>query len=140
MFPNQFDVYLHDTPADALFARVERDYSHGCVRVEKPFELAQWVLQDRPEWTPENIEAAMSSGEEQHVALEQRSPCTSCTRRSGWTKRARSQFREDLYGHDAQQDRILPASPVPGVRVAAEGVRPRASAPRSDLRHVADTR
>src|SRR5262249_56943214 len=41
LFPNQFDVYLHDTPADALFARVERDYSHGCVRLEKPFEMAE---------------------------------------------------------------------------------------------------
>src|SRR5262249_48077219 len=62
VFPNNFDVYLHDTPADSLFQRVERDLSHGCVRVEKPVELAQWVLRDQPQWTAERIQAAMQSG------------------------------------------------------------------------------
>src|SRR5688572_1132160 len=59
MFPNNFDVYLHDTNATKLFDRIERGLSHGCVRVEEPHKLAQYVLRDQPEWTPETIDAAM---------------------------------------------------------------------------------
>ena len=52
MFPNEHDIYLHDTPADHLFAQEERDFSHGCVRLEKPLDLAAYLLQDDPTWTP----------------------------------------------------------------------------------------
>ena len=141
VFPNQFDVYFHDTPADALFASVERDYSHGCVRIEKPFEMAQWVLQDRPEWTPEKIEAAMSSGREQHIALKQRIPVYIVYQTVWVDEDGTVAFRDDIYGHDAQQERILPASPMtPGIQMAEQGARPQASMPRSDVQHVADAR
>jgi len=60
MFPNQFDVYLHDTPAEQLFKRTRRDFSHGCVRVSKPLDLAAWVLQDSSEWTREKLAEQMS--------------------------------------------------------------------------------
>jgi murein L,D-transpeptidase YcbB/YkuD len=141
LFPNQFDVYLHDTPADALFSRVERDYSHGCVRLEKPFEMAQWVLQDRPEWTPEKIKAAMSTGREQHIALKQRIPVYIVYQTVWVDDDGAVQFRDDVYGHDAQQQRILPGHPVPsGVQVAEQGVRPQAALARAEVRHVADAR
>ena len=52
IFPNDDNVYLHGTPAQPLFARSRRDFSHGCVRVEDPAALAQWVLADQPGWTP----------------------------------------------------------------------------------------
>ena len=121
MFPNQFDVYLHDTPADALFARVERDYSHGCVRLEKPLEMAEWVLQDRSEWTPEKIQAAMVSGREQHVALKRHIPVYIVYETVWVDDDGTVQFREDVYGHDARQERVLPASPIPGsVQVAQQ--------------------
>ncbi|HEU0094767.1 MAG TPA: L,D-transpeptidase family protein [Vicinamibacteria bacterium] len=121
MFPNQFDVYLHDTPADALFARVERDYSHGCVRIEKPFEMAQWVLQDRPEWTPEKIQAAMNSGKEHQVALKHHIPVYIVYETVWVDEDGTVEFRDDIYGHDARQERILPASPIPGaIQVAQE--------------------
>ena len=121
MFPNQFDVYLHDTPADALFARVERDYSHGCVRLEKPFEMAQWVLQDRSEWTPEKIQAAMASGREQHIALKRHIPVYIVYETVWVDDDGTVEFREDVYGHDARQERVLPASPVPpSVQVAQQ--------------------
>jgi len=55
MFPNEFDVYLHSTPAPQLFSQSRRDFSHGCIRVEKPAELAAWLLQDQPKWTLETI-------------------------------------------------------------------------------------
>ena len=51
VFPNHFNVYLHGTPSASLFKRVERDFSHGCVRLERPLELAKYVLRDQPEWT-----------------------------------------------------------------------------------------
>ena len=54
-FPNREGVYLHGTPAQALFARSRRDFSHGCVRVADPVALAEWVLRDRPEWTRARI-------------------------------------------------------------------------------------
>jgi murein L,D-transpeptidase YcbB/YkuD len=123
MFPNQFDVYLHDTPADALFASVERDYSHGCVRLEKPFEMAQWVLRDRAEWTPEKIQAAMASGREQHIALKHHIPVYIVYETVWVDDDGTVEFREDVYGHDARQERVLPASPVPSIQVAQQATR-----------------
>ena len=107
MFPNQFNVYLHDTPADSLFARASRSYSHGCVRVEQPLALAQYVLADQPEWTKEKIEEAMHSGEERHVKLKQPIPVYL----GYWTARVSAdgivQFRPDIYGVDARQTSLL---------------------------------
>src|SRR5262252_8221292 len=64
IFPNQFNVYLHSTPAPELFARSRRDFSHGCIRVEKPAELAAWVLRNNasPAWPLDRVEAAMQTG------------------------------------------------------------------------------
>jgi murein L,D-transpeptidase YcbB/YkuD len=70
LFPNPYDIYLHDTPADSLFARPMRALSHGCVRVEEPEALAKYVLRGEPSWTDEKIAAAMLSGVEQHVKLD----------------------------------------------------------------------
>ncbi len=61
MFPNEFNVYLHSTPTPSLFERAERAFSHGCVRVERPAELAEFVLREHPSWNRERIEAAMAS-------------------------------------------------------------------------------
>jgi murein L,D-transpeptidase YcbB/YkuD len=113
IFPNNFDVYLHDTPADSLFARVDRDYSHGCVRVEQPTDLARWVLRHQPEWTPERIQAAMNAGEEKHVALETPIPVYIVYETVWVDGDGTVQFRDDVYGHDAAQDRLLPPSPAP---------------------------
>jgi murein L,D-transpeptidase YcbB/YkuD len=118
LFPNQFDVYLHDTPADALFARVERDYSHGCVRVEKPYELAQWVLQDRPEWTPERIRAAMNAGKEQQVALKQHIPVYIVYETIWVEDDGTVAFRDDIYGHDARQEQMIPVGRAAALQVA----------------------
>ena len=107
MFPNQFNVYLHDTPADSLFARASRSYSHGCVRLEQPLALAQYVLADQPEWTKEKIEEAMHAGEERHVKLKKAIPVYL----GYWTARVSAdgilQFRPDIYGVDARQTSLL---------------------------------
>jgi murein L,D-transpeptidase YcbB/YkuD len=120
MFPNQFDVYLHDTPADSLFERVQRDFSHGCVRVERPFALAQWVLRGQEEWTPERIEAAMKAGEERHVALARPVPVYIVYQTVWVDVDGTVHFADDLYGHDARQLQLLdrPARQTPPPRVA----------------------
>lgn len=69
LFPNHFSIYLHDTPSDRLFFREKRPLSHGCIRVENPVGLAQYVLRDQPEWTAPRITSAMNSGREQGVKL-----------------------------------------------------------------------
>jgi murein L,D-transpeptidase YcbB/YkuD len=74
LFPNHYNVYLHDTPAQSLFERLERDFSHGCVRLDEPMKLAQYVLRDQPEWTGDRIRAAMEAGTERAVALKQPLP------------------------------------------------------------------
>ena len=107
MFPNQHNVYLHDTPTDSLFARPSRSFSHGCVRLEQPLALAQYVLRDQSEWTKERIEQAMQSGDERTVKLRRSLPVYLVY----WTARATGdgvvQFRNDVYGIDAQQTALL---------------------------------
>jgi murein L,D-transpeptidase YcbB/YkuD len=113
LLPNPFGVYLHDTPEDALFAQPRRDRSHGCVRVERPFELARFALAGAPEWTPARIQAAMARGGEQQVALPAPLPVfvaylTVWADADGVTR-----FFPDVYEHDAAQRRALDASPEP---------------------------
>jgi murein L,D-transpeptidase YcbB/YkuD len=107
MFPNQFNVYLHDTPAESLFARAARSFSHGCVRVEQPEQLAAYVLGDQPDWTPDRIEAAMHGGQEKSVKLRQPIPVYL----GYFTARPAAdgilQFRDDVYGIDARQQTLL---------------------------------
>ena len=101
LFPNQHNVYLHDTPADALFSRIGRAFSHGCVRVEEPEKLAQYVLRDRPEWTPEAILTAMRAGEEQHVKLNAPIP-VHIVYFTAWVDASGGiHFQRDVYGYDA---------------------------------------
>jgi murein L,D-transpeptidase YcbB/YkuD len=103
LFPNQFDVYLHDTPADALFARQGRAFSHGCVRVEQPEALARWVLKGMPEWTAEKIVEAMHAGDEQHVKLNQQIPVHIVYFTAWADDEGMVSVVPDVYGYDATQ-------------------------------------
>ncbi len=69
LFPNAASVYLHDTPSPELFARERRDLSHGCIRVEQAGQLAEWVLQDEPDWTPERVREALDGPETIRVQI-----------------------------------------------------------------------
>lgn len=103
MFPNQFNVYLHDTPADSLFTRANRAFSHGCVRLAEPVALAEYVLRDQKEWDNDAITAAMNAGTEKTVKLTERLPVYLVY----WTAKVDEegvlQFRPDIYGIDADQ-------------------------------------
>jgi L,D-transpeptidase YcbB len=111
-FPNRYNVYLHDTPNDSAFHRAARDLSHGCVRVEKPLELAEWVLKGQSEWPREKIDAAMHAGTEKHVKLEQPIPVYLIYQTAWVDEGGRLQFLDDLYGHDAAQLRLLNDGPA----------------------------
>jgi murein L,D-transpeptidase YcbB/YkuD len=74
LFPNSNNIYLHDTPSKNLFSQEKRAFSHGCIRVQKPKELAQLILQDDPNWTPEKIAAAMNGGKEKWYTLKNKIP------------------------------------------------------------------
>ncbi len=99
-FPNTNNVYLHSTPSQGLFKRTRRDFSHGCVRVEYPVVLAEFVLKDRQEWTREKIEAAMHADKPKIVTLKTPIPVyiTYSTVMADATGRA--MFYNDIYGHD----------------------------------------
>jgi L,D-transpeptidase YcbB len=101
MFPNEYAVYLHDTPANHLFTEADRDFSNGCVRVEKPVELATYLLQDNPNWDETRVRQAMDHGQEElYVNLEQKVPVYLVYFTAWVEDDGTVHFREDLYGHD----------------------------------------
>jgi len=106
IFPNAHNVYLHSTPQQQLFSETRRDFSHGCIRVEKPRELAEWVLRDQPDWNRPRIDAAMDGGRPQRVFLKEPLPVfifyTSVVAREDVVF-----FYPDIYGHDENLERAL---------------------------------
>jgi murein L,D-transpeptidase YcbB/YkuD len=123
VFPNPYDVYLHATPATELFANSRRDFSHGCIRVEKPKELAAWVLRDKPEWTAERILDAMDGEQPLQVSLDRPVPVLIVYATAVVVENGDVHFFDDLYGQDAELERILekgypysPWKPTSGVR------------------------
>ncbi|GAB3195690.1 murein L,D-transpeptidase YcbB/YkuD [Pontibacter aydingkolensis] len=100
LFPNEYNVYLHDTPADALFSQNQRNFSHGCVRVEKPIELGKYLLKDMPEWNENRIRETINGGEETWVTLPKHVQVYIVYFTSWVDKDGNVHFREDLYGHD----------------------------------------
>lgn len=100
LFPNSFNIYFHDTPAKSLFKRDERAYSHGCIRLAEPERLANWLLKDDSKWTPEKIDQAMNSGNNQFVSL--KNPASvMITYYTAWVDGNGLNIRDDIYGHDA---------------------------------------
>lgn len=106
IFPNAHDVYLHATPATQLFSQSRRDFSHGCIRVEKPELLAQWVLRDQPEWTPARIEQAMYGEKPLQVDLRRPIPVLIVYATAVALDHSEVRFFDDLYGFDAQLDQL----------------------------------
>lgn len=110
IMPNDFSVYLHDTPASRLFDRDERALSHGCIRVEKPVDLARYLLRDQQGWDEENIRQAMEAGKPQKVDLEKNVPVYIIYRTAWVDDSGDVHFRKDIYGHDRRQMARLSAA------------------------------
>ena len=124
IFPNSASVYLHDTPGKALFARVRRDFSHGCIRVERAPELAAWVLQDEPAWTREGIGNAMNGSETLEVKLRRPIPLMITYITATVLETGEVRFFEDLYGYDADLEQELAKRAVKLATSGARGPRP----------------
>ena len=100
IFPNDQNVYLHSTPSQALFSETRRDFSHGCIRVEDPKALAEWVLRNNPGWTRERIEAAFKAEKEQQVNLTNVIPVLIVYGTAIAKEDGQVYFFDDLYGYD----------------------------------------
>jgi murein L,D-transpeptidase YcbB/YkuD len=107
IFPNDENVYMHGTPAQQLFSRARRDFSHGCIRLEDPARLAEWVLRDQPEWTRERIEAAMQGQRPTRVNLKKPLEVVLFYVTAHVNSEGVVLFAEDIYGYDEVLDQAL---------------------------------
>ncbi len=110
MLPNIHGVYLHGTPAPALFKQPRRDFSHGCVRVEDPFALAAWVLKDEPDWPIDRIRGAVVTGATRSINVSRPPRVVLFYMTAAFAPGEGSvQFADDVYGDDARLDERLRA-------------------------------
>jgi murein L,D-transpeptidase YcbB/YkuD len=101
MFPNRFNVYLHDTPAREVFANAERDVSSGCIRLERPLDLAEALLDASPRWSRAELERVLEKGGEMGISLERPVP-VHLLYWTAWVDASGAiNFRQDVYGRDA---------------------------------------
>ncbi len=108
IFPNDYNVYLHSTDQPQLFARSQRDFSHGCIRLQDPVGLAAWVLRDQPPWDRRHIAAAMNGGaDDQRVNLNKPIPVLIIYTTAGVRPAGDVQFFDDIYGYDTELERAL---------------------------------
>jgi murein L,D-transpeptidase YcbB/YkuD len=100
LFPNSFNIYLHDSPEKKFFDRSERGLSHGCVRLSDAPKIAHYLLQNSQTWSSNKIDSAMNSGVQQFVKLTPSVPVI-ITYYTAWIDdKGTLHFADDIYGHD----------------------------------------
>lgn len=107
MFPNPYNVYLHDTPSRELFSRNQRTYSSGCIRISNPVELAEYLLKHDSRWNRDTILAASTSGKQRVVNLPQQMPVYLLYWTAWVDENGQVQFRDDIYNRDKPLVRAL---------------------------------
>jgi murein L,D-transpeptidase YcbB/YkuD len=107
IFPNKYDIYLHDTPQKYLFNENIRGFSHGCIRIEKPFELAKFLLKDNKIYTDERIRTLMNSGKQKFVKLKTKVPVFIAYFTAWVDSEGVLNFRDDIYHHDEKMRTVL---------------------------------
>jgi murein L,D-transpeptidase YcbB/YkuD len=112
VFPNSAAVYLHGTPRTELFTQTRRDFSHGCIRVENPTELAAWVLRDQPRWGRQEITAAQNGRSTTRAWLTSPMPVIVFYTTAVAAPDGSAWFYADIYGHDRELDEALRAGPI----------------------------
>jgi murein L,D-transpeptidase YcbB/YkuD len=112
IFPNQYDIYLHSTPAVSLFERSRRDFSHGCIRVQKPADLAAWVLEGQGDWDMDKVEEAMNTGPDNHtVSLKTPLPIVIFYLTAIIDEDGQAHFFDDIYGYDEEMQKVFSKGP-----------------------------
>ena len=102
LFPNSYSIYFHDTPSKGLFGEDKRAFSHGCIRLSKPRDFAQYLLRNDTAWNSEKITAAMNKGIEKWVSLREKYPVF-ITYFTAWVDRqGKLNFRDDIYNRDGR--------------------------------------
>jgi len=107
MFPNEYSVYLHSTPSTELFSQSRRDFSAGCIRVEKPAELATWVLRNNPGWTLDRVQQGMQSGKDNVTVTLARVVPVFIVYGTAIAYENEVHFYDDIYGHDRKLAAVL---------------------------------
>ncbi|MBI1244240.1 MAG: L,D-transpeptidase family protein [Alphaproteobacteria bacterium] len=120
--PNIFDVFLHDTPDRHYFSRADRALSSGCIRLERPFELVEWVLRNTSGWTRDAIETADRDGQTRHVQVRRPVP-VHLVYFTAFVKNGELQLRDDIYGLDSLFVAGIEKRPVADLRLPQEGAR-----------------
>jgi L,D-transpeptidase YcbB len=113
IFPNQYDIYLHSTPAVSLFEQTRRDFSHGCIRVQKPADLAAWVLQGQGgDWDLAKVQEAMNNGPNNRtVSLKNPLPIVIFYLTARVDDDNQVDFFDDIYGYDASIQKVFGKGP-----------------------------
>jgi murein L,D-transpeptidase YcbB/YkuD len=112
IFPNQYDIYLHSTPAVSLFERTRRDFSHGCIRVQKPADLAAWVLEGQGDWDLDKVQDAMNTGPDNHiVGLKTPLPIVIFYLTAIVDEDGKTDFFDDIYGYDTEMQKVFSNGP-----------------------------
>ncbi len=110
IFPNPENVYLHGTDAPELFSADVRDFSHGCIRVQKPADLVAWVLRNNPGWDLERVQATMNGDKDNlQVNLASRIPVLIVYGTATVNEENQIRFFDDIYGYDAELEKALAA-------------------------------
>lgn len=107
LFPNHWDVYLHDTPSRSLFARAERSFSHGCIRVQRPVDLAEFLIRNDSQWSMERLEKLRKRGPDKWMRLETPTPIYITYFTATVADDGSLRFHPDLYYRDDELDRAL---------------------------------
>jgi murein L,D-transpeptidase YcbB/YkuD len=107
IFPNKYAIYLHDTPTKHLFKRNSRSFSHGCIRLEKPVKLANWILKDEPHWTYQNLLNVIKSSDRKVIPIHKPLDVHILYWTAWVDEKGDLHFRKDIYERDPPLDRAL---------------------------------
>jgi L,D-transpeptidase YcbB len=107
LFPNSYNIYLHDSPAKSLFSQSSRAFSHGCIRLAEPEKLAVYLLKDDTLWNRKKINLAMQAGKEKYVTLQSPVPVYIGYFTAYLDNAGKIQFRDDVYDRDQPLERLL---------------------------------
>jgi hypothetical protein len=101
LFPNKYNIYLHDTPSKGLFNQEKRTFSHGCIRISDPMKMIKFLLRNDTSWTNQKIDSSLHSGIEKYVTLKKPVPVYIIYMTSFVDPKGLLNFRRDIYGRDS---------------------------------------